>query len=415
MTMQEPSTTEHSNPPTPEVIVAGQCCLDIIPTLPGSNIHFMPGHTIEAGALQFATGGAVLNTGLALHRLGIHVHIIGKVGTDLAGELLRQLVAVRAPVLAAQLLAVPEEATSYTIILNPPHTDRMFIHAPGCNATFAASDIPDAALSTARLLHFGYPPAMERMYRDKGAELVALFQRAQAAGVTTSLDLSTPDAHSAAAHADWPAILAAVLPFVDIFMPNVEELLLLLRRPLFEHLSVTAGHEGILPHITPALLAELGQTMLDLGTKIVGLKVGSRGLYLRTTEAVALAAIGRAAPTSTSAWARRELWSPCYATTVRGTTGAGDATIAGFLLGLLHHMDPEQTLSAACAVGACSVEATDAISNIRSWEQTAARIAAGWPHLPLPIDAPGWYWSDIHSLWIGPADACLHDSINYQI
>jgi hypothetical protein len=157
-----------------------------------------------------------------------------------------------------------------------------------------------------------------------------------------------------------------------------------------------------------------------MGAKIVGLKVGHRGLYLRTTSMTALAQMGRGQPAKLMTWANRELWAPCFATQVVGTTGSGDATISGFLMGLLRGMSPEAALSAACAVGACSVEAADAFSGIRSWPETMERIAAGWPRLllekrempSLDMRASGWHWDEGHELWIGPMGAALlHESL----
>jgi sugar/nucleoside kinase (ribokinase family) len=151
----------------------------------------------------------------------------------------------------------------------------------------------------------------------------------------------------------------------------------------------------------------LGQELLDMGAKIVALKIGERGLYLRTASAIALTQMGRCQVADVAAWSDRELWAPCFATRVVGTTGSGDATIAGFLLGLLHAMTPEAALLVACAVGACSVEAIDALSSVRSWSETEARLAAGWAHLPLALDTlhTGWRWDADDNLWIGPVDA----------
>jgi sugar/nucleoside kinase (ribokinase family) len=106
------------------------------------------------------------------------------------------------------------------------------------------------------------------------------------------------------------------------------------------------------------------------------------------------------------AWSDRELWAPCFATQVVGTTGSGDATIAGFLMGLLRGMTPVETLQAACAVGACSVEAVDALSGIRSWPETRERITAGWQRLPVALDLAkaGWCWDGTHEVWIGQSD-----------
>jgi len=80
------------------------------------------------------------------------------------------------------------------------------------------------------LFHFGYPPLMERMYANDGIELATIFQRVKALGLTTSLDLSMPDPSSAAGRANWHAILGATLPYVDVFLPSAEEILLMLRR-----------------------------------------------------------------------------------------------------------------------------------------------------------------------------------------
>ena len=75
-------------------------------------------------------------------------------------------------------------------------------------------------------------------------------------------------------------------------------------------------------------------------------------------------------------------------------------------MGILRGMSPEETLQAACAVGACNVEAVDALSSIRSWPETAKRIAAGWPRLSIALELAevGWRWDSTHEVWIGPMD-----------
>jgi sugar/nucleoside kinase (ribokinase family) len=308
------------------------------------------------------------------------------------------------------MVIAPGEASSYSVIISPPGIDRTFIHAPGCNDTFSAEDIRYDLLKIVRLFHFGYPPLMARMYRDNGAELASIFRQAKACGVTTSLDLSMPDPSRPSGRADWRTILAAALPSVDLFLPSIEELLFMLRRPLFDRLAPKAGKANLVDYVSPNIVSELGQTLLDMGAKIVGFKLGHRGLYLRTSDTAAMADMGRGEPTKPKVWANRELWAPCFATTVVGTTGSGDATIAGFLLGLLRGMAPEATLSAACAVGACNVEAADAISGIRSWPTTMERIANGWPRLmlekkglsSLDMRACGWQWDEGSEVWVGP-------------
>ena len=202
-----------------EAVVAGHICLDVFPTLAGSAVLFRPGQTIEAGPVLFSTGGPVSNTGLALHKLGIAVRLMAKIGTDFFGQAIRQILEFHGPELSEEMIIAQSEASSYSIILSPEGADRMLIHAPGCNATFGADDVRYEALDTARLFHFGYPPLMERMYAHDGVELAATFQRVQALGLTTSLDLSMPDPNTMAGRANWHAILRATLPHVDVFLP----------------------------------------------------------------------------------------------------------------------------------------------------------------------------------------------------
>ncbi len=413
----QPLPVPNGGEPEPiEAIVAGHICLDIIPTLTGSGTTFAPGRLIEAGKATLATGGPVSNTGLALHKLGIRTRLMGKVGNDLFGQAILQVLRGHAPELATGMVVAPGEETSYSVILSQPGVDRMIIHAPGCNDTFQADDMYYDLLSDARLFHFGYPPLMASMYRDNGTELVTLFQQAKATGVTTSLDLSLPEPNSPAGRANWHAIFAAALPYVDIFLPSIEELLLLLHRPLYERFMAEAGSGSILDVVPPDVVSTLGRALVDMGAKIVGIKMGHRGLYVYTSDALTLAGIGRGQPrhpVKFATWVQRELWAPCFAAQVVGTTGSGDATIAGFLMSFLRGMTVEETLAAACAVGACSVEAADALGGILSWPETLKRIADGWPRLQqegheqpaLAMETFGWEWDRQQELWIGPKDS----------
>jgi sugar/nucleoside kinase (ribokinase family) len=156
--------------------------------------------------------------------------LIGKIGNDLFGRALQDIITAEGPPLADDLVIDLTLPTSFTIIINPPGFDRTFIHHPGANDTLYASDLPRGILQGADLFHFGYPPLMRSIYRGEGAELVSILQRARRAGLTTSLDYTLPDPSSPAGRVDWPAILDNTLPLVDLFVPSIEELLFLLNR-----------------------------------------------------------------------------------------------------------------------------------------------------------------------------------------
>ncbi|MCK6629771.1 MAG: carbohydrate kinase family protein [Anaerolineae bacterium] len=383
-------------------IVAGHICLDVIPTFLGAGdfeANFRPGRLLEVGRAVMSTGGPVSNTGLALHKLDIPTRLMGKVGDDLFGQAILNVVRRFGEHLADGMRVVPGEASSYTVILNPPQVDRIFLHCPGANDTFDASDVDYTALQQADLFHFGYPPLMKRMYLNDGAELVKLFQQAKATGVTTSLDMAMPDPTGPSGQADWAAILQAALPYVDLFVPSLEEMLLMLYPDTFKQVST-----GAIP-ITPSLASQVAADLLAMGAKVVMLKAGHLGLYLRTSAENRLAELGRARPGHLARWANREFWVPIFQTQVVGTTGAGDATVAGFLAAFLHDLPPAEAVTMAVAVGACNVEAADATSGVRSWEETLARVKAGWPRQPLHFaNIPGWRFDPSRQLWLGPND-----------
>ncbi|MCZ7540991.1 MAG: carbohydrate kinase family protein [Anaerolineae bacterium] len=373
-------------------VVAGHICLDIIPRIPGGNVQarLTPGALIEIGAALLSTGGPVSNTGRSLHTLGIDTRLMGKVGDDPFGRIILDLIRAQDAALVQNMIVVPGEVSSYSIVLSLPDADRSFLHCPGANHTFGADDLDCDALRDARLFHFGYPPVMERMYLDDGAELETMFRCARETGVITSLDMAMPDPQGPSGRVDWRTILKRTLPHVDIFLPSLDELLVMLRREL-----------PASPQAADALLAEVAAQMLDWGAGIVVLKLGARGLYLRI-GARGIAALAGAG------WRERELWVPCFVPEpLVGTTGAGDATIAGFLAGVLRGQPVEAALTSAVAVGACNVEAADALSGVRSWDATQARVVAGWARQAVTVGAPGWSWDAGHALWGGPHDAVL--------
>jgi sugar/nucleoside kinase (ribokinase family) len=285
--------------------------------------------------------------------------------------------------LADGMLDADGEHTSYTIVLSPPGVDRFFLHHTGANSTFCAGDVPLDRLDGARFFHFGYPPLMRRMYLEGGAEMAALLRQVKERGLFTSLDMAKPDVASEGGQVDWPAWLARVLPLVDLFAPSLDEMLLMVGRT----------EEGEDPSLYGALAGEL----LQMGAAMVALKLGDRGLYLRTTRDA-----GRLSPWVSAAWVGRELLAPCFEVEVVGTTGAGDCTLAGLLVGLSQGASPEETVTLATAVGAFSVERADSTSGVPSLEAVRRRIASGWPRRSRPRLPDGWARDDEYAVYQGP-------------
>jgi sugar/nucleoside kinase (ribokinase family) len=381
-----------------EVVVAGHVCVDLIPALSEDEAGFQyrPGALQEVGPVTISTGGCVPNTGLALHRLGADACLVGKVGEDPLGATARDTLARAGHGLADGIEAAPGKSTSYSVILSPPGGDRMVLHFPGTNDTFENGDVPSAALSSARVFHFGYPPLMRRMYEDGGGNLARILRRAKEAGLTTSLDMAYPDPATAAGKADWCGILKKALPFMDVFLPSLVELLLMVD-PEETNERITEGVD-LYAETPDSRVSELGERLLGMGTGMAGIKLGERGFYLRTAPEERLAEAGAGVPENLGAWSDQELWSSIFDAEVAGTNGAGDATVAGFLFGLLRRMSPEDAVTIACATGASSVEAADATSGVKRWEELNERIEGGWTRRE---ERPGedWTRSDRRGLW----------------
>jgi sugar/nucleoside kinase (ribokinase family) len=375
--MPEPLTAGRLPRGAAQIVVAGHICLDVIPALEGP-LDVQPGGLVVIGPSAVSTGGPVGNVGMALHRLGVSVRLIAKLGNDMFGRELLSILRGRDPSLADGMLVVPGETTSYSVIVNPPGIDRTVLHCAGANDTFGLADVPLDRLDGARILHFGYPPIMRRLYSDGGAELAGLFAAAHDRGLVVSLDTCVPDPRSAAGRVDWVAYLARVLPTVDVFSPSVDELRAMLRVSVPGPIDL-GGVRALADHA------------LALGTAIFALKLGEQGLYLRT--ACGGAAFDRVCDRlglGADGWKGREVLAPCFrARRVAGTNGSGDSTIAGLLTALLRREDPVTAATSACAVGACSVEEPDASSGVPPWPDVAARLAAGWERLPVAVALSG--------------------------
>lgn len=348
------------------IVVAGHVCLDVIPQLSAA-VDVRPGTLTHIGPAATATGGAVANVGLALHRLGVPVSLIGRIGDDVFGREVLRLLSHHGPALVRQMSVHRGAVTSYSLVISPPGVDRSFLHCPGANDEFGAADVDPEELGGARILHFGYPPIMRRTYADGGQEVSQIFAAAQRRGIATSLDLCAIDPASDAGKVDWRAWLATVLPHVDLFLPSLDETLTALRMP------ATNDRPDV------DTLRRVADELHTLGAGVIVLKLGADGLYAKASgDAARLKKIGGGLLEDVPAWRGREFVAPCFRASVVGTTGSGDCTIAGFLAAVLRGASLERALVMATAVGACSVEAADAVGGVCRWDEVERRVAAGW-------------------------------------
>jgi sugar/nucleoside kinase (ribokinase family) len=137
-----------------------------------------------------------------------------------------------------------------------------------------------------------------------GEPMAECLRRAREAGVTTSLDTVYND------KSGWMAKLEPCLEQTDIFLPSQAEA---------QKLTGATDVETV------------AERLLSYGLKVVGIKMGEEGSYVRTPDT--------------------ELWVPAYRFNAVDGTGAGDAYVAGFLRGMLEGWDLLRTAKFASAVG----------------------------------------------------------------
>ena len=283
---------------------------------------------------------------------------MGKIGKDELG----QIVYSRFQKYNAEkgLIVSKDSSTSYTIAIAPPGTDRIFLHNPGANDTFSMEDLDFGKIAEADLFHFGYPPLMKRTYAEDGRELIEMFRRIKETGTITSLDMAFVDEDSEAGKADWEKILRNVLPYVDYFVPSVEELCAMVDKKRYEEWQKRAGSQDITTVLDIEKdVAPLAEKVLEMGTGNLLIKCGAAGLYFQNGKI--------------------RIFERSYKPEiVRSGTGAGDTCIAAFLKAVMDGRSIETCLHLAAAEGASCVEAYDALGGLRTLEALEKKIEAGW-------------------------------------
>ncbi|HPC35896.1 MAG TPA: carbohydrate kinase family protein [Candidatus Marinimicrobia bacterium] len=390
-----------------EIVAAGHTCLDLIPAftieeeVEKMTDVLVPGKMINMGECVIAGGGPVTNAGVSIRRLGVKTELIGKVGNDDFGRLVLDWYEKNEGHFKG-IKMVEGESTSYTIAICIPGIDRFYLHHCGANDTFGYDDMDFDLVERAKLMLFGYPPWMRKIYENTGAELTKILKKTKELGTTTALDLSLPDVDSYAGQVDWKAILTDWVPLSDIMVPSAEELFYFLYKDKFLEKRDKLGHkETVLDQMTVKEISTMGRDLIRMGAAIAMIKCGSRGLYIYTAGQERLKKMGAAGCADLENWANRELWFPVYQEEkFVGALGSGDSAIAGFLSAFVWGHSIESCLRYANAAGSMNVTVPDGLSWNKGFDDLTRRIKAGWKTKEMKINEPGW--KKEREFWVGP-------------
>ncbi len=367
---------------TLEAVVAGLTCLDFTPVFITPEVEeigqiLIPSKTVFMGNADIHAGGCVSNTGLAMCKFGVNARLMGKVGDDDLGKIVLQQYSNYTT--TENMIISQKEGTAYSVVLAPAGIDRIFLHYPGGNDTFGPEDIDYELVEKAKLFHFGYPPAMYRMYKEDGRELIEIFKRVKQLNVITSLDTCGIDERAEVGQADWQKILMGVMPYLDIFVPSAEELCYMLDKDRFKEWKQRAGGKDMASVLNTSDVKPLADTLLSWGAKIILIKCGSAGLYFATNTQEVLDGIGEDFLSMVNGWGGVSHFTRSFKPRkVLSATGAGDTCIAAFLTAILKEYPWEKCVDFAAASGASCVETYDALGGLLSFEELERKIEAGW-------------------------------------
>lgn len=288
-------------------------------------------------------GGAAFNVACDLKKLDpdLLVEGAGLIGEDAPGafilETCRQF-----GVDASRLRKTSEHPTSFTDVMTERSSGRWtFFHMPGTNAVFNEShlDLPQCHAKIFFMGYLGLLAAMDACEATGRNPSSRVFEEASRLGMLTAADLvSAPNEQLAAQ-------VVPCLPHLDLLLTNEWEAARLTGR------SLAAGDR-----VTFDDAMALAKDVLALGVRGTVVLHFAHGAVLVSADGTQLAQSAVHVPKSE----------------VVGTTGAGDAFAAGFLLGTHHGMTSQESLELAVCSAATSLHAITCSDSIRPWEECLA-------------------------------------------
>ncbi|NAZ37869.1 carbohydrate kinase family protein [Rubellimicrobium sp. CFH 75288] len=301
----------------PDASIIGLFILDVL----GRPVERIP----EGGRVEFieeirlTVAGTAGGTVVDAAKLGLRCLAVGAVGEDEKADFVLDRLE-RHGIDVSGMTRVPGVPTSATILNVRPNGERPALHVRGASDHFEVGpDLLERALA-APIVHLGGTGLLARLDGEPSRRLL---EAAKARGRTTTFDLI-------AAHEGTLPLVEPLLPFIDYFMPSIEEA------------EVMSGRRG--PE-------DCARFFLDRGAGCVVLTLGGEGAFYAHRDGTRLRV-------------------PAFRVDVVDTTGCGDAFDAGFIAALHHRMDPETTVRFAQAAAGLVATGLGSDAGIRSFEHT---------------------------------------------
>ena len=319
----------------PDVVSLGIHILDVLgrPVTripPGQNVDLLD-------EIRLTVAGTAAGTSVDLAKLGVSIAAMGAVGDDAAGSFIIDTMK-RYGIDTAGIHRKAGVQTSASMLPIRPNGERPALHVLGANAHLTEADIDLATIAAARHLHFGGTYLLAEL---DGEPTARILRAAREAGVTISLDLIAIE------RPDLLDVLLPVLPYIDFFMPGLDEA------------RMICGLDD---------REEVIAFFLDRGVKQTVFKMGAEGSSIAFRD---------------DSGEVRETRLPAFTTTVVDSTGCGDAYCAGFIVGLLQGWELERCGRLGTAAAGLVITGLGPDAGIVDLEQTIQFMETA-EELPLP-------------------------------
>ncbi|MEO6961721.1 MAG: carbohydrate kinase family protein [Puia sp.] len=305
-----------------DVLVVGELNVDLI--LNGIGALPAIGKEILASGMTLTLGSSSAIFASNLSSLGSKVSFAGKIGNDLFGNLV--LESLHEKGVNTDLIHQSDDLhTGATVVLNYQENRAMITH-PGAMEHLQSHEIPKEKIVSAKHLHLSSYFLQKGMIKN----MASFFREAKQCGLTTSLDPQWDPEEK------WEMNLQELLPWVDVFLPNEEELLNLTRQPT----------------------VEAALDMLSAFANCVVVKLGNRGsLYVNRGE--------------------RKLLPAFHNRSVVDAIGAGDSFNAGFIHQFIQGAEPgvcQRFGNLVAAISTTAAGGTGAFRDIHHKIQNAGNL-----------------------------------------
>lgn len=301
--------------PHPEITVVGSANLDLV-----VDVGHVPlvGETVLGGDLRRIPGGKGANQAVAAARLGRRVAMVGRLGDDEGGTILRAALAADG-IDTDALTTTADTPNGVALIAVDADGDNAIVVSPGANGRVSADDVRRAGASvidaTCVLLQLEVP-------------IEAVIEAAEAA---TGIVILNP------APAPTEPLPAALLDEIDILVPNQTEL------------ATLAGHEGPVDTTIAGELAE------RLSAPVVVVTLGSAGALVVTDGHTELV--------------------PAPAVDPVDTTAAGDSFCGAMADALVRGRDIVDAVRWAVRVGAATTQRAGAQPSLPTADEVERLLA----------------------------------------